>query len=46
MKTDPNVFENTKLKLEIVEADGRLGLPEYGPYNAIHIGAAIESIPE
>jgi len=26
-------------KIVIVEGDGRLGLPEYGPYNCIHVGA-------
>jgi protein-L-isoaspartate(D-aspartate) O-methyltransferase len=27
-------------------ADGRLGCPEFGPYNAIHVGAAVEIVPE
>ena len=26
--------------------DGRLGYPEESPYNAIHVGAASESLPE
>jgi protein-L-isoaspartate(D-aspartate) O-methyltransferase len=26
-------------------ADGRLGFPEFGPYNAIHVGAAVEIVP-
>ena len=26
--------------------DGRLGCPEFGPYNAIHVGAAVEIVPE
>lgn len=28
------------------EGDGRLGYPEGGPYDAIHVGAAAESLPE
>jgi protein-L-isoaspartate(D-aspartate) O-methyltransferase len=27
-------------------ADGRLGIPEHGPYDVIHIGGAIDSMPE
>lgn len=27
-------------------ADGRQGWPELAPYNAIHVGAAAESIPQ
>jgi len=26
--------------------DGRLGHPADGPYNAIHVGAAAETLPE
>lgn len=26
--------------------DGRLGLEKYAPYNAIHVGAAAEKIPQ
>ena len=27
-------------------ADGRLGCPELGPYNAINVGAAAEIVPD
>lgn len=30
----------------MVCGDGRLGYPELGPYNAIHVGAAAPTIPE
>ena len=26
-------------KVVIIEGDGRLGLPDYGPFNCIHVGA-------
>ena len=26
--------------------DGRLGCPEFSPYNAIHVGAAAELVPD
>lgn len=29
-----------------VEGDGRLGLVEFGPYNAIHVGAAASLLPQ
>mmetsp|Transcript_95345 Transcript_95345/g.139228 ORF Transcript_95345/g.139228 Transcript_95345/m.139228 type:complete len:228 (+) Transcript_95345:141-824(+) len=29
----------------IKEGDGRLGVPEHGPYDAIHVGAAAPSLP-
>jgi protein-L-isoaspartate(D-aspartate) O-methyltransferase len=32
--------------VEIVEADGRSGFAKYAPYKAIHVGAAVETIPE
>ncbi|PWN32307.1 putative l-isoaspartyl protein carboxyl methyltransferase [Meira miltonrushii] len=32
--------------LEVMEADGRLGYPQRGPYSAIHVGAAASTIPE
>mmetsp|Transcript_7335 Transcript_7335/g.13585 ORF Transcript_7335/g.13585 Transcript_7335/m.13585 type:complete len:219 (+) Transcript_7335:44-700(+) len=32
--------------VEIVAGDGRLGLPDHGPYNAIHVGAASSVIPQ
>ena len=32
-------------RLKIVTGDGRLGHPEDGPYDAIHVGAAAPEIP-
>lgn len=29
-----------------VEGDGRLGVADNGPYNAIHVGAAADSLPQ
>jgi protein-L-isoaspartate(D-aspartate) O-methyltransferase len=33
-------------KLKIIQGDGRLGCSEHAPYDAIHVGAAAEEIPE
>lgn len=33
-------------KLKIIQGDGRLGCPEYAPYDAIHVGAAAAEIPD
>ena len=32
-------------KIIFVHGDGRLGCKKYGPYKAIHVGAAVEKIP-
>lgn len=32
--------------IEVIEADGRLGYSQRGPYSAIHVGAAAKTIPE
>lgn len=32
--------------IKVVAGDGRNGVPEYAPYNAIHVGAAASKIPE
>ncbi len=32
--------------IHIITGDGRLGLPEHAPYDAIHVGAAARGIPE
>ena len=32
-------------RLEILKKDGRKGLPEHGPYDVIHVGGAIDSVP-
>jgi protein-L-isoaspartate O-methyltransferase len=29
------------LNILLFEGDGRLGLPEHGPYDCIHVGAGI-----
>ena len=29
-----------------VDADGRVGLEEHGPYDAIHVGAAARELPQ
>ena len=31
--------------IKIVVGDGRKGLPEYAPYDLIHVGAAAEELP-
>jgi len=31
--------------LVLVRGDGRLGLPQHGPYDAIHVGAAAPTLP-
>lgn len=41
---DPQMIESGKLK--IIQGDGRLGCAQYGPYDAIHVGAAASEIPE
>ena len=35
-----------KSNIIFVEGDGRLGCEKYAPYKAIHVGAAVEEIPE
>ena len=32
-------------KIIFVNGDGRLGYKKYGPYKAIHVGAAVKKIP-
>jgi protein-L-isoaspartate(D-aspartate) O-methyltransferase len=32
-------------RVDFLESDGRHGLPDYAPYDAIHVGAAAEQIP-
>jgi len=39
---DKSLSKNYEIKL----ADGRLGLPDAGPFDAIHVGAAAETIPD
>lgn len=33
-------------KIKIVQGDGRLGVEEFAPYDAIHVGAAALILPE
>jgi len=32
--------------IEILQADGRLGLPDKAPFDCIHVGAAAEAVPD
>lgn len=41
---DPRLLSEGKVK--IIQGDGRLGCLEYGPYDAIHVGAAAVKIPD
>jgi protein-L-isoaspartate(D-aspartate) O-methyltransferase len=43
-KKDSALLDSGRLKL--VTADGRLGYSAEGPYDAIHVGAAAEKIPQ
>ncbi|VVC25760.1 Protein-L-isoaspartate(D-aspartate) O-methyltransferase,S-adenosyl-L-methionine-dependent [Cinara cedri] len=40
----PELLNSERVIFEI--GDGRLGLDKYAPYNAIHVGAAVEKIPK
>lgn len=33
-------------RVKIVQSDGRVGLDEYAPYDAIHVGACADGLPE
>ncbi|XP_050537732.1 protein-L-isoaspartate(D-aspartate) O-methyltransferase isoform X2 [Daktulosphaira vitifoliae] len=41
---NPELLNSQRVILEI--GDGRLGYEKFAPYNAIHVGAAAESIPQ
>jgi protein-L-isoaspartate(D-aspartate) O-methyltransferase len=43
-RSHSNLIEEQKIIL--LEGDGRLGCPEYGPFNCIHVGAAADKIPD
>jgi len=43
-KNHENLLNNKKII--IVKGDGRKGCKKYGPYKAIHVGAAVEEVPE
>lgn len=40
----PELLKSGQVVLKV--GDGRLGVPELGPYNAIHVGAAAASLPQ
>ena len=49
-KAAKNVTKNFQTELEsgkiqVIHGDGRQGLPEEGPYDCIHVGAASQKIP-
>lgn len=39
----PELLDSERIVLKV--GDGRLGVPELGPYNAIHVGAAAPTLP-
>lgn len=41
---NPELLLGERLQLKV--GDGRQGVPELGPYNAIHVGAAAPKLPE
>lgn len=41
---DPSLLLSNKVK--VIQGDGRLGVPESAPYDAIHVGAAAAILPE
>ncbi|XP_018333969.1 protein-L-isoaspartate(D-aspartate) O-methyltransferase-like isoform X2 [Agrilus planipennis] len=43
-KGNPDLLESGRVKLMV--GDGRKGVPEFAPYNAIHVGAAAPKVPE
>lgn len=40
----PELIRTGRIQLKV--GDGRLGYPELGPYNAIHVGAAAAELPQ
>ena len=45
-KSHQELVENPDLVFQMFHRDGRMGLPEYAPFNVIHIGAATAEIPK
>lgn len=41
---DPKFIEDGRIK--IIQGDGRLGCPDYAPYDCIHVGAAAAQVPD
>lgn len=44
LNSQPELLNSGRIVLKV--GDGRLGVPELGPYNAIHVGAAAPTLPE
>lgn len=42
VKMSRSIVEEIGVPVEIIEGDGKLGLPEHGPYDFIHVGASIQ----
>ena len=44
---ETNKKKRLQIRLQFIQGgDGRLGYPEDAPYDAIHVGAAADSIPD
>lgn len=43
-KDQPELMSTGRVLLKV--GDGRLGIPEFGSYNAIHVGAAAHHLPQ
>lgn len=43
-RDQPGLIESGRVELKL--GDGRLGCPEFGPYKAIHVGAAAPVLPQ
>ena len=43
-KDHPELLENNRIILMC--SDGRLGLPEHGPFDVIHVGAHVVRVPQ
>lgn len=41
---NPELLNSGRIQFKV--GDGRLGFPELGPYNAIHVGAAAPELPQ
>lgn len=47
VKSDPGLADRLDTGgIKIVTGDGRYGVPAFGPYDAIHVGAAASVMPE
>ncbi|KAB0799981.1 hypothetical protein PPYR_07864 [Photinus pyralis] len=43
-KNNKDLLDSNRVVLKV--GDGRLGVPDLGPYNAIHVGAAAQTVPQ